>query len=137
MKPKLVDVKKVAQLLQAQCPFIAFAVINGIDAEGHVSLLENVELSVLLEKNTGFFYALEKILPAMTVFIPEAFCEVTLLNRVDVITRYKASNSQCLFIRNGNEQTYRKFIQQSRLDYRILKAQCRRKGINGLNPQFP
>ncbi len=137
MKPKLVDLKKVALLLQAQCPFITFAVISGIDEEGRVTLLENVELSVLIETNTGFFYALEKILPVMSELIPEAFCEVTLLNRADVITRYNASNSRCLFIRNGNEQTYRKFVQQTRLDYRILKAHCRRKGISWLNPQFP
>jgi hypothetical protein len=129
MKPKLVDLKGVADSLREQCPFIMFATINGIDEEGRLSLLANVELSVLLDRSTGFFYALEKILPVMTVLVPEAFCEVTLLNRVDVKTRFEASNSRCLFIRNGKEQTYREFVQQARLDYRILRARYRLNGI--------
>lgn len=128
MKQKLVDLKRVADSLQEQCPFITFAIISGIDEEGRFNSLENVELSVLLDANTGFFYALEKILPVMTVLVPEAFCEVTLLNRVDIKTRFQASNSRCLFIRNGKEHTYRKFVQRACLDYRILRAQYRLNG---------
>ncbi len=128
MKPKLVDLKRVAHLLQEQCPFIIFAIISGIDEEGRLNLIDNVELFVLLETSIGIFFALEKILPVMTVLVPEALCDVTLLNKVDVITRFHASNSRCLFIGNGKEQSYRQFVQRARLDYRIFKAQYRLNG---------
>jgi hypothetical protein len=126
---KLVDLKRVADALREECPFIQFAIVSGIDEEGRPDLLNNVELSVLLDQNTGFCYALEKILPVITDLIPTNLCEVVLLNRVDLKTRFKASNSRCLFIQQGMEQTYRAFIQQARLDFRIMKAKGRLNGV--------
>ena len=133
MKPKKVDLQRIAESLQMHCPFITFAMISGLDDEGWLKPLENVELSVLIDTDTGFFYALEKILPVMTCLVPDAFCEVTLLNRVDVKTRFMASNSRCLFIRTGQEISYENFVQKACLDYRIMSAQCRIKGIKYLD----
>jgi hypothetical protein len=124
MNSKLVDLKRVADSLREECPFIQFAIVSGIDEEGRPDLLNNVELSVLLDNNTGFCYALEKILPVITDVVPTNLCEVVLLNKVDLKTRFKASNARCLFIQKGMEQTYRAFVQQARLDFRIMKAKC-------------
>ncbi|MFZ4562661.1 MAG: hypothetical protein ACOYNU_04710 [Bacteroidales bacterium] len=129
MKPNPVELKVVTSSLYEQCPFILFAIVSGIDAEGRVNLPDHVELSVMLERNTGFCFALEKILPVLSERITGVQCEVVFLNRVDAVTRFNASNSRCLFIRSGQEQIYRRFIQQARLDYNILRAQFRLNGM--------
>jgi len=129
MKPDLVELKMVTSSLCDQCPFILFAIVSGIDAEGRVNLPVRVELSVMLERNTSFCYALETILPLLSELITGVECEVVFLNRVDAVTRFNASNSRCLFIRSGQEQIYRRFIQQARLDYNILRARFRLNGM--------
>jgi hypothetical protein len=129
MKSKIIDQRTIAESLQQRCPFITFAFIRGLDPEGRRNSMENLELSVHLEGQTGFFYALEKIIPVMEELVPKTCCEITLLNNVDAQTRYKASNAPCLFIRKGNEEIYHKFVDRASLDYRILRAQFRRKGI--------
>jgi len=135
MKVSLVDVKRVADSLQAQCPFITFAMIDGIDEQGQHILPGNLELFVMLENNTGLFLALEKILQAMAMMVPGVLCDVTILNRVDVTTCFKASNARCLFVRYEKEQMFRQFVQRACLDYRILNAR-RRLNSARRNDQF-
>ncbi len=135
MKVRLVDLKRVADSLQVQCPFITFAMIEGIDEKGQHISPGNLELFVMLENNTGFFLALEKILQAMAIMVPGELCEVTILNRVDVTTCFKASNARCLFVRCEKEQIFRQFLQRACLDYRILKAQHRLNSVRR-NDQF-
>jgi hypothetical protein len=129
MKSKKVDLKKIADALRAQCPFIMFAMLTGLDDKGRLKWLENLELSVFIGTDTGTWYALERILPVITAAVPEAFCEVTLLNRVDAATRFRVIHSVCLYIQEGKEQQYNQFVRHATLDYRILRAQQRRRGI--------
>jgi hypothetical protein len=128
MKTKRVDLKKIADTLQERCPFIVFAMLTGLDDEGRLKWLEHPELSVYIGSDTGNWYALEQILPVITETVPQAFCDVTLLNRVDVATRYRAAHGLCLFIRKGQEQKFYQFKHHASLDYRILRAQQRRSG---------
>jgi hypothetical protein len=129
MHSKKVDVQKIADSLRERCPFIMFAMLTGLDDEGQVKWLENIELSVFIGYETGSWYALEQILPIMESSVPEAFCDVTLLNRVDAVTRFRATKGCCLFIQEGKEQQYEKFVRHASLDYKILRAHQRRKGI--------
>ena len=128
MKSKKVDVRKIADTLRERCPFIMFAMLTGLDDDGHVKWLTNIELSVFIGSDTGNWYALEQILPVMEASIPEAFCDVTLLNRVDPVTRYRAMQGCCLFVQEGREHHYRQFRQHASLDYRVMRAQQRRLG---------
>lgn len=129
MTSKKVDLKKIADTLQERCPFIIFAMLTGLDEEGRLKWLENPELSVFIGSDTGNWYALEQILPVVSETVPEAFCDVTLLNRVDAVTRFRATNGLCLFVQKGKEQQYYQFVQHASLDYRIMRAQQRRSGI--------
>ena len=129
MKSKKIDLKKVAEELQRECPFIAFAYVGGIGENEQLIPLENLDLAVFVEKNTGISSALQKILPAMTNLVPDAFCEVILLNRADPVTRFRASKNRVLFVRDGQDQARQQFNQRASLDYRILRAQNRRRGL--------
>ena len=129
MKSKKVDVRKIAETLQERCPFIVFAMFTGLDDEGRLKWLENLELSVFLDSGIGNWCSLEKILPVMAAVTPGTFCDVTLLNRVDAVTRFRAAHGLCLFIRHGYEQQYRQFVQHASLDFRVMRAQQRRRGI--------
>jgi hypothetical protein len=128
MKSKKVDLKKISDTLQEKCPFIVFAMLTGLDEEGRLKWLENLELSVYLGSDIGNWYALEQILPVITETLPQAFCDVTLLNRVDAATRFRAAHGLCLFIRKGQEQQFYKFRHHASLDYRVMRAQQRRCG---------
>ena len=103
--------------------------VPGLDDEGRLKWLENLELSVFIDADAGTWHSLEKILPVMAITAPGTFCDVTLLNRVDAVTRFRAAHGLCLFIRQGQEQQYRLFVQHASLDYRIMRAQQRRRGI--------
>ena len=129
MKSKKVDLMKIADTLRERCPFIMFAMLSGLDEEGRLRWLQNLELAVFIGAETGTWYALEQILPIISMSVPEAFCEVTLLNRVDAATRYRAIHGLCIFIRDGKEQEYHRFAQNAHLDYRIMRAHQRRRGI--------
>ncbi|MEI7898180.1 MAG: hypothetical protein WCJ26_14160 [bacterium] len=129
MKSKNVDLKKIADSLRERCPFILFAMFTGLDENGELNRKENPELSVFIGPDTGNWHALEQILPVMSKMIPGEMCDVTLLNRVDAVTRFRAANGQCLFVQEGKEQQYTKFVKHASLDYRIMRAQYRRRGI--------
>ena len=129
MQSKKVDLKKIADTLREQCPFIMFAMLTGLDEDGRLKWMQNPELSVFIGSDTGTWYALEQILPVVSATVPEAFCDVTLLNRVDATTRFRAIQGLCLFVQNGKEQNYRRFVEHASLDYRIMRAQQRRRGI--------
>ena len=129
MKSQKIDLRKIAETLREQCPFILFAMLNGLDEEGRLKWLGNLELSVLVGSDTGTWSALEQIIPAISAAVPDVFCDVTLLNRVDAITRFRAVHGLCLFIREGGEQHYHKFVLHANLDYRIMRAHQRRNGI--------
>ena len=129
MKSTWIELKKVAEILQEKCPFIKFALLSGLDKYGGLDAHEKLELSVFVDSDIGTWAAIEKILPVLTIAIPDVICEVTLLNHVDPGTRNRAMQDICLFIRNGQEQVFRDFGQRSSLDYRILCAQNRRKGL--------
>ena len=129
MKSTWIELKKVAEVLQEKCPFITFALLNGIDKDGSLNAHTKLELSVFVDSGIGTLAAIEMILPAMTSVAPGAMCEVTLLNHVDPTTRHFAMQDICLFIRNGQEQFFRDFGQRSSLDYRILCAQNRRRKL--------
>ncbi|MCX6306272.1 MAG: hypothetical protein NT040_15010 [Bacteroidetes bacterium] len=129
MKSKKIDLRKVADALTEQCPFIMFAMISGLEKEGRVKWLGNLELSVFICSDTGTWHALEQVLPVITAVAPEAFWQVILLNRVDPLTRLRALQGLPLFIREGNEQHYQQFVHHTHLDYRILRAHQRKTGI--------
>jgi hypothetical protein len=129
MKSKKVDLKSIADTLRERCPFIQFATLTGLDAEGRLKWLENLELSVFIGAEAGNWSALEQILPVISDAVPGAFCEVTLLNHVDAATRFRAVQGLCLFIREGGEQCYQQFARHASLDYRIMRAHQRRMGI--------
>ncbi|MDP1623908.1 MAG: hypothetical protein Q8M08_16410 [Bacteroidales bacterium] len=129
MKSKKVDVKLISDNLRERCPFILFALLTGLGDDGQAKLNEHLELSVFIGSGTATWHALEQILPVISTVVPEPCCDVTMLNRVDVLTRFRAVNGVCLFIREGREQYYRRFVQHVTLDYRVIRAQNRKLGI--------
>jgi len=129
MKSKKVDLKRISDALTERCPFIMFAMLTGIDQEGRQKWFGNLELSVFVGSDIGTWYALEKILPVITSTVPEFFWNVTLLNRADAFTRYRAVQGLCLFIREGREQQFQQFTKHAHLDYRILRAHLRKRGF--------
>ena len=131
MKSKRIDLKIMSDILQEKCPFISFALLGGPDKNGCLCAGEKLGLSVFVEPGTGTWTAIERILPVMTLAAPGVFCEVTLLNNVDPLTRYRAMQDICLFVQEGQEQAFGEFGQRSSLDYRIMRAQQRRNGVQG------
>lgn len=129
MKPGKFDLGNVADALQERCPFILFAMINGLDDHGQPGWLKNPEVSVFIDPATSCWQALEKILPVMAVASPGVFFEVTMLNRVDVETRFRATQGVCLFVRQDMLGNYTNFIRQAGLDHRIMRARGRKSGI--------
>ncbi len=129
MKSTLIDLKNVAKILQEKCPFIKFALLNGPDENGCLNASAKLDLSVFVGSGIGTWVAIEKILPVITVAVPEVCCEVTLLNLADPATRYRAMQDICLFIQKGQEDVFHEFDLRSRLDYRIMRAQKRRRGL--------
>ena len=129
MQPKRIDMKRVSELLQQRCPFILFAFFAGMDEDGKMKYPENLDLSVYTGSDTQSWSAIEKILPVMTLVSPEVFCEVTILNLAGTGTRFYALTGHCLFIKKGQEYFYREFDRKTNLDYRILRAHERRRGI--------
>ena len=121
--------KRVADMLQAKCPFICFAFLTGPDEAGCLTTPETLELSVFVGIGTGTWTAIEKILAVTNSAVPEVYCEVTLLNHVGPATRYKAMHGKCLFIKQGEEHFFNEFGMSSNLEYRILRAQKRRRGL--------
>ena len=131
MKTTWIDVGTIAEKLQESCPFITFALIRGLDPNGFLILPEKIELSVFVNAGIGTWPAIEKILPVISVVAPDIYCEVVLLNRADPATRTSAIHDQCLFIQKGQEHVFHEFGQRSSLDYRILRAHQRRRGLVG------
>jgi len=129
MKTCEFNLKKIADTLHEQCPFILFATMNGLDEAGRPGWLKNPEVSVFVTPGTGLWLALEKILPLLAGAAPGVFIDVTLLNRVDAVTRYRATQGVALFIREGSQETYANFVRQAGLDHRILRARGRRLGL--------
>ncbi|MCX6267590.1 MAG: hypothetical protein NTW16_09570, partial [Bacteroidetes bacterium] len=129
MKSQKFELTKIADALREHCPFIVFATLPGIDEDGQVTCLEIMEVCVFIGSDTGIWDALEQILPAIAKVVKTDLCHVTFLNRVDVETRYRAVNGVCLFIREGKEHNYRQFARHAILDYRIMRAQQRRRGL--------
>ena len=131
MRSKRIDLQVVSETLQEKCPFITFALLGGTDKHGFLCDGEKIELSVFVIPGTVTWDAIENILRAMTPAVPGIFCEVTLLNHVDPGTRHHAMQDTCLFIQKGMEKVFYDFSQRSSLDYRIMRAQQRRNGLNG------
>jgi len=129
MKSIKIDVRMIAEQLRRRCPFIAFAMLAGPDEDGLWHNRGNLELSVFLRPGTGNWSALEQILPVMSEIVPASACDVTLLNRVDAATRLRAARGTCLFVREGKEQEYLRFVRNAELDYRIMRARGRRRGL--------
>ena len=129
MKSIWIDLKNVAKILQEKCPFIKFALISGPDENGCLNVSAKLDLSVFVGSGIGTWVAIEKILPVITVAVPEVCCEVTLLNLADPATRYRAMQDICLFIQTGQEHVFHEFDLRSKLDYRIMRAQKRRRGL--------
>jgi len=124
-----IDLNKVSAALREQCPFVVFATISGLDKNGWVNRKENLELSVFINSGTSTWDALEKLLPVVSVAVPETHCDVTLLNRVDAATRFRAAHGFCLFTQDGKEQDFQKFARHASLDYRIMRVWQRRMGL--------
>lgn len=129
MKRKKIDLQKIQNTLLSSCPFISFAFIDGPDCSGFIMPPGNIDLAVYLDGTIGTYLALERILPVMTHSVPEVFCEVTILNRVDPITRYNVIQKSPLFIRETRENQFTQFVRKANLDYRVLRAQYRRRGL--------
>ncbi|NCA76709.1 MAG: hypothetical protein EOM90_10260 [Alphaproteobacteria bacterium] len=129
MKRKKVDLLKIQNVLLSSCPFISFAFIQGPDSSGFIMPPGNIDLAVYLDGTIGTYQALERILPVMTHSVPQVFCELTILNRVDPITRYNVLQKSPLFIREKMENQFSQFVRKTNLDYRILRAQYRRRGL--------
>ena len=123
------DLKKLSDTLTEQCPFIMFAMLNGLDANGQPEWHNNPELSVFISADTGTWHALEQILPVLKATVPDMFVDVTLLNRVDAVTRFRAIQGICLYVREDSGHNYRRFVQQAFLDYRIMRARGRSMGF--------
>jgi hypothetical protein len=131
MKERRIELDKLRDALIAECPFIGFAMTNGVSQKGVMEPGMNLEVAVYLSPYPGMMAALEKILPVVDYHSPSSvFYELTLLNRVDTPSSQEmAENGSCLFIRSGFEQTYHEFLVQSRLHYRIYRAHLRRRGM--------
>jgi hypothetical protein len=129
MKSQKIDLQKIADALRERCPFVVFAIVNGLDEHGRTSLCEDPELSVFIQAGTGTWRALERILPVIAATVPVAHCDVTLLNRADAKTRFRALHGLCLFVQEDYKEHYRHFVRHASLDYRIMRAQGRRIGI--------
>lgn len=129
MKSAGIELKKFADTVREQCPFVAFAIISELNEEGQVHSIENPELSVFICSGYPPWLALRQILTVLSTFNPELLCDITLLNRVDSESRIRAVNGKCLFIRKGCENHYHQFARNARLDYRIMKALQRRMGL--------
>jgi hypothetical protein len=124
-----VDLKMLSETLGKRCPFIIFALLSGLDENFQIKKRENPELCVFIDSKTGSWQALEQIFTVMASMAPEPICDVIVLNRVDGLTRHRAIQGLCLFIQEGQEQNYRLFVQRTNLDYKVMRAQWRRKGI--------
>ncbi|MCK9220073.1 MAG: hypothetical protein PHF97_11430 [Bacteroidales bacterium] len=129
MKSKTIDFKKLASDLEDLCPFIYFAVLTGMEPEDQIGGMIFPELMVFVEPEMGSCDALEHIFPVLVEIVSDVFCDVTLLNRVDPVSRFKATNGNLLFIREGREATYRRFVERAKLDYKIYRALLRKQGL--------
>lgn len=128
MDIKKVDFNNLALSLQDHCPFILFAMLTGFDAEKEAPVEKNLELSVFLEPGTGFVMALEKILLVAARAAPDFFCEITILNRIDADSRFRAAGGTRLFIRAGKEDLFKMFVTNASFDYRLKRAHMRLQG---------
>jgi hypothetical protein len=129
MKSRIFDLRLIADALRSRCPFIMFAMVHGVDECGRQDIPGTPELSVLLDHHPGAWNAIQRILPVLSESGMEHRLELTLLNRVDVYTRFRASQGVCLFVKEGSEQHFRNFRMQASLDHRIMRAQGRKLGI--------
>jgi hypothetical protein len=129
MKTGKFNLKKLAEALQERCPFILFATISGLDEAGQPGWLNDPELSIFILPGMGAWHALEKTLPVLAVTDPGVFFDVTLLNRVDVVSRFRAIHGECVFVREEAQEEYKNFMRQAGLDYRLMRARARRAGV--------
>jgi hypothetical protein len=129
MTSKKIDLKKISEVLREQCPFIVFATISCLEETGRPGRGEKPELNVFILEEKGTWSALEQILQSITPIIPDSSFDLTLLNRVDPATRLRAANGFCLYVLDGKEQYYRQFVRQASLDYRLMRARQRVRGL--------
>ncbi len=120
---------KLTEAFTALCPFIDFATILVPEKDNELCCLKPCELFVYTADSTSRWAALEKILAAIALSDSAYACDVILLNRADVFTRYRASQSDCLLIRQGKEEDFKRFRKQASLDHRIIRARGRQLGI--------
>jgi hypothetical protein len=114
--------------LAEKCPFIDFAFIGGMDSDGSPVPGGAVEIFVFTAPETRTLDALELTLPLLDHLLPGIPVDLIVMNNVDPGTRHRAMQETCLFVRPGRETIFDEFRNRSDLDYRLLRAQMRRKG---------
>lgn len=131
MKRIVIDPEKFGETLHNSCPFIRFAFICGIIPGNNSDLPKTIDLAVYLDGSTDEYLAIEVILPLLIQCFPGSHCELTLLNYSDPVTRQRTIKTNPLFVRKGSESFFSQFVRQTSLDYRIMMAQYRRRGLPG------
>ncbi|MFZ4521229.1 MAG: hypothetical protein ACOYNC_05960 [Bacteroidales bacterium] len=129
MNAKMVKLAHVANLLCKDCPFVLFAWFSILENNDRKNGQSNLNLSVYISADAGFLVSIERIFRVFKASFPDSACDVTLLNHADAATRYKAVHGACMFSRAGCASEYRQFVRQAHLDYRILRAHQRRRGL--------
>lgn len=131
MKRKKVDTGRLAFEIQEKCPFVLFAVLTGFDSENQLPVEKNLEISIYLDPGTLFIVGLEKVLPVVVKAVPDFFCEIIIINQIDIDSRFKAACGHPFFIRAGNEALYKRFVSRAVFDYRVKCAGIRVRELRG------
>jgi predicted nucleotidyltransferase len=93
------DAKRLGETLRERCPTVAFALLHGSASSGVVRAGSDVDVAVYLSRPVSVQLLLE-VMAAVAQVVPEAECDVGVLNDADPVFRFEALRGQLLFSRD-------------------------------------
>lgn len=100
----------VRRTLKSSCPFIVFAFVNS--TKGTLNGSKILQLWVYTDRQTDYLTAIARVLGTLETIAPGVDCDLAILNSVDAHTRANSLTRTCLFVREGSESIYWKFIER-------------------------
>jgi hypothetical protein len=111
MSKTVISIDTVRCALRSSCPFILFAFVN--TPATTLNDLKTLQVWVYTDRHTDYPTAIARVLDALDAAAPGIECDLVILNSVDAPTRTNALVRTCLYVREGCDSIYWKFIERA------------------------
>ena len=118
------DIDKLANLLESQCPEVTFAFLHGSAKSGEVKTGSDIDLALFV-KDKPNWKTLTRVSELVHSVTPEAEPDVGFLNANEPIYRFEALNGRLLFCRD--REKYLRFFSLTCREYELQIADYQRQ----------